>query len=274
MWYHHGVNPLRRVKNQLSFLTVWVEKVGVPATASRLRLRIRKALGMHPETWSVRPRQVQHTLTVRLGDSSDMDVFSQIFISEEYRTLKSLREVTVFLDLGANVGFASAYLLNCFPKARVISVEPDDRNVVICRANLSPYKDRARVLHGAVWAKRTALQVSKGSYGDGREWATQVSEPPEGAEGSVQAWDMSSLIEMAGVDKVDLLKVDIERAELAVFDDSAKAWLPNVRNICIELHGPDCEDAFFAALAGFDYELSYSGEFTICKDIRQKALAN
>ena len=66
---------------------------------------------------------------------------------------------------------------------------------------------------------------------------------------------------------VDLLKVDIERAELSVFGESAGLWLLKVRNICIELHGKDCEEVFFAALKDFDYELKHFGELTICRNL-------
>jgi hypothetical protein len=88
--------------------------------------------------------------------------------------------------------------------------------------------------------------------------------------GEIEAWDVGTLIEMAGAQQVDLLKVDIERAELAVFGDTAKSWLPRIRNICIELHGPDCQEVFFQALKDFDYELSHSGELTVCRDLRLK----
>jgi hypothetical protein len=98
--------------------------------------------------------------------------------------------------------------------------------------------------------------------------------PTDGNAGSVQAWDVGALIEIAGAEQVELLKVDIERAELAVFGDTARKWLPKVRNICIELHGPDCEEAFFSALADFDYELDHAGELTICRNIQPKTEAH
>jgi FkbM family methyltransferase len=197
-----------------------------------------------------------------------MEVFGQIFDKEEYRCLRDLENVSVVMDLGANVGFSSAYFLSCFPKSRVVAVEPDERNVAICRINLQPFGDRALLLHGAAWAASMRLCLSKGNFGDGREWATQVSKPSDDSAGDVQAWDVGSLIDMVGGAEVDLLKVDIERAELAVFGDTAKQWLPRIRNICIELHGLDCQGAFFSALADFDYELEYSGELTICRNLR------
>jgi FkbM family methyltransferase len=203
-----------------------------------------------------------------------MEVFDQIFLLEEYSCLRDLKEPSLVLDLGADVGFSTAYFLSAFPKARIVAVEPDERNWAICKANLSPYGDRVLLLHGAVWSRPGRLRLLQGIYADGREWATQVDEPIEEERSSlgVQAWDVGSLIDMSGVGTVDLLKVDIERAELTVFGKSAGSWLHRVRNICIELHGKDCEEVFFAALKDFNYELGYSGELTICRNLRPRKM--
>jgi FkbM family methyltransferase len=218
---------------------------------------------------------VLHPLQARLRGSSDIEVFNQIFIYQEYLCLRELKEPFLVLDLGANVGFSAAYFLSAFPKARVVAVEPDERNLAVCKANLSPYGDRVLLLDGAVWSRPATLRLLKGTFGDGREWATQVEELIEEKDtsGGVQAWDVGSLIDMSGGGTVDLLKVDIERAELSVFGESASSWLHRVRNICIELHGKDCEEVFFAALKDFDYELGHSGELTICRNLRPKKMA-
>lgn len=239
-------------------------------------LRFAAMLGLpQPAIWRVHPRQVFHPLQIRLRGSSDLSVFEQIFIGQEYSCLRDLKEPSLVLDLGANVGFSAAYFLSVFPKARIVAVEPDERNLAICKANLLPYGDRALLLHGAVWSRSATLRLLKGTLGDGREWATQVDEliEEERTSAGVQAWDVGSLIDMNGSSTVDLLKVDIERAELAVFGDSAISWLHRVRNICIELHGKDCEEVFFAALKDFDYDLGHSGELTICRNLRPRKVA-
>jgi hypothetical protein len=81
---------------------------------------------------------------------------------------------------------------------------------------------------------------------------------------------MVSLIDRFGGGDIDLLKVNIEGAELAVFGADAIRWLPRIRNICIELHNPECQEVFFRALADFNYELEYSGELTICRNIHPR----
>ena len=209
---------------------------------------------------------------MRTGGSSDGAVFWEIFLMQVYERVADLPEPKLILDLGANVGYSSIYFLNRFPTAQVVAVEPDPANRAICRRNLAPYGSRARVVRGAAWPERTLLALSRGSHGDGREWATQVRERADGEDGPpVQGWDVTSLIDLAGANRVALLKVDIERSELELFGRNAHTWLPRVDNICIELHGSDCREAFFRALAGYDYDLDSSPQLTICRNLRPKA---
>lgn len=233
-------------------------------------LRVGAALGIpEPATFKIGPRQVAHPVEVRLRGSSDLHCFDQIFILQEYACLRDLAEPLVILDMGANIGLSAVFFLNAFPKARVLALEPDKENFLMCKNNLLPYGERALLFQGAVWSRPTTLRLVKAAFGDGLEWATQVDELTEEDEASdrVQAWDVQSLIDKTGCSTVDLLKIDIERAELIVFGGAANRWLKRIRNICIELHGKDCEYAFFTALKDFDYELESSGELTICRNL-------
>ena len=258
-----------RAKYFLLTLIQGCKHAGAQATLLWFRFRLSWKLGIRgPAQWRARPRQLRHDVAVRLQGSSDIDIFSQIFLEEEYLPLRRLQGVSSVLDLGANVGFASAYFLSCFPQSRALAVEPDGQNVEMCRANLRPYGERALVLHGAAWSQITRLSLAQGTNGDGRAWATQVSLPSGTDLGEVEAWDVGSLIDRLGSASIDLLKIDIERAELVVFGETSKTWLHRVHNLCVELHGDDCRAMLFNALAPFDYELELSGELTICRNIQ------
>ena len=224
----------------------------------------------HPQSVILRPRQAQHPLVARLEGTSDMDVFRQIFCREEYGCVRSIRSPAFILDLGANVGYSSAYFLSCFPDTRVLAVEPDPANFAICAKNLSPYGGRAKALHAAVWSHNSTVKLSRGAFSDGRDWATQVIAAGDGGEGlmNIESFDIPTLLNLAGEEHVDLLKVDIERSELNVFGSNCASWLSRVRNICIELHGEDCRDTFVNALKGLRYDLVTSGDLTFCHDLR------
>jgi FkbM family methyltransferase len=266
---HVAKKIIRTLKN----LRQWIKSAGWRATLTWSVCRTKKVLGFQqPSSLKIQPRQARYSVIARLGGSSDMSVFDQIFVFDEYACIRKISFPLLILDLGANVGYSSAYFLSCFPTATVVAVEPDPGNFELCRKNLAPYGDRAKVVHGAVWSSCSRLVLSRGTFRDGREWTTQVRNS-EGSEdeATVEGWDVLSLLQLAGGKQVDLLKVDIERSELEIFGDSSSSWLPKVRNICIELHGPDCKKVFLDALRDFDYDLGNSGELTITRNMQRRA---
>lgn len=224
-----------------------------------------------PDVITLAPANALHPLRMRTGKSSDRDVFGQIFFCQEYRHVPLDRPASI-VDLGANVGYSSAYFLSMYPSAQVVAVEPDDRNVAMCSENLRAYGSRATVIHGAVWADCRILTLSVGRYRDGREWSTQVvAEPTEdvGAK-SVRGYDMESILARCDSPVIDLVKIDIEGAERQLFAGATDSWLPRVRNLCIELHGDECARIFWSALGEYDYETATAGELTICRNIRRR----
>jgi FkbM family methyltransferase len=261
-----------RIIKKLARVRHTVKSAGWRATLIWAVYRTKKALGIQQSSsLKIKPRQAKHPVIARRGGSSDMSVFQQIFLSDEYACLRNISPPRLILDLGANVGYSSAYFLSCFPTATVMAVEPDPENFEMCRKNLAPYGDRAQVVLGAVWSKRSRLVLSRGAFGDGREWATQVRESDGKVDGpSVEGWDIPSLLQLASGKEIDLLKIDIEGSELEIFGASSSSWLSKVRNVCIELHGADCREVFLEALRNFGYDLGSSGELTICCNLQPK----
>jgi FkbM family methyltransferase len=215
---------------------------------------------------SVRGPLLRYPLRLR-ARSSDPQIFRQIMIEDEYRVLAGL-SIKHIIDLGANVGIASAYFLSRFPKAKVLAVEPDPETVEACRINLAPYDGRVQVLHGAAWSKRTVLMLQRRTCAAN----TTVNENvrTESDRIAIEGWDIGSLIALSGFDSIDLLKIDIEGAERYIFSDESREWLRLVKNISIELHGDSCRKAFYSALAGYEYENLRSGELDICLNVRPR----
>lgn len=252
----------------------YARAIGWPAA---LKLRIWEAkvrVGLSDQAViALRLKGIQFPLRLRT-QTSDRDVLRQVFVDAEYSGVEVV-DVRTVIDLGANVGYSAAYFLSKYPGATVIAVEPDPDNYAICCRNLAGYGSRASVIQGAAWPERRKLVLDKGTYRDGREWATRVRERTEsrGSDGSgpeVEGYDVLTLLEMSGFHEVDLLKVDIERSELQLFSTHTEAWLPRVKNICIELHDPACTEMFFRAIADFNYRLIRKDDVTICLGFRRK----
>src|SRR5687768_11813250 len=76
------------------------------------------------KTVTIRPLCLQYPVVVRMQSSSDADVFENIFVDEELGfDLKEMPRSV--LDLGANVGYASAWFLSKYPECTLVAVEPD-----------------------------------------------------------------------------------------------------------------------------------------------------
>jgi hypothetical protein len=72
-----------------------------------------------------------------------------------------------------------------------------------------------------------------------------------------------TLLDQAGFHHVDILKIDIEGAELEVFSNGAEEWLSRVNLIIIETHDrfrPGSEEAVRKAVHPMFDELTPSGE--------------
>lgn len=216
---------------------------------------------------SIRPPVLNHPVRVRMFPHSDEYVFDQVFIQREHAPLVEMEEPRFILDLGANVGYTSALFASRYPDARILAVEPDPGNFRMCVENLRPYGDRVKILLGAVWGHSSRLTLERGG-GDGRDWAIQVHEASDQGEAQVEAWDVPALLTLAGEESMDLAKIDIEGSEAEVFSGNTD-WLSRTRNICIELHGPHCEEIFFRALGGYDYKRIHHGENTLCLNVRR-----
>jgi FkbM family methyltransferase len=222
---------------------------------------------MVPELLTITPTSYKYPLTMRRADT-DTAVVRQVLALEEYREVSSLDGIHLIVDCGANIGVSAYYFLHHYPHSRLIAIEPDERNCNLCRRNLEPFGARAIVLQAAVWSEARPLRIAPSSRTRG-SWAFRV-EPASAQTADVEGLTIHGILERAGLQgPIDLLKIDIEGAELEVFRQSP-AWLDMVRHIAVELHSPAARQAFLAALAPYDHTMDESGESTIVRDLRRR----
>lgn len=263
--------------NDASWLVDRANQHGLIVALSELRLRLisrrrlHRALGRYRrETGlaSVKPPLACHPVVVRHG-TSDPLVYGQVFVEDEYGPFNQDDIEGLVIDCGANVGYSTVFFLSRWPRCTVVAVEPDPDNFRVLQENLRPYGSRAVAVWGGVWNKPGYLALSSTPYRDGGFWARQVVPVNSDAANALPAFDIPSLMEMAGSDRIALLKVDIEGAEAVVFDDTSTQWIGLVDRVAIELHGDtsfgDCKAAFFTAIANEDFVSSQSGELTLCR---------
>jgi FkbM family methyltransferase len=204
--------------------------------------------------------------------SSDPCVLRQVFANRDYAPITGLPDVRLIVDCGANVGYTSFYLLHHYPKAHVIVVEPDSENMALARRNLKPFRDRVTFVQSGVWSDNQELKVERGGYRDGQAWSFQVRACRDGEKPDFRGVTIGSLLAESGFPAIDILKVDIERAELQVFGAEDLSWLSRTRNIAIELHDAQCERVFSDAMSVYEHHQQVSGELTVCTSIQSGVL--
>jgi FkbM family methyltransferase len=188
----------------------------------------------------------RHIIFLRQG-TSDRQVFREIFLFRAYAfTIKKIPKVIV--DGGANVGLSSIYFANRFREATILAVEPEATNLEVLKKNVQHYP-QIKIVESALWNADTFLRIkNKGE----NKWAFSVEECTVKEPGAFVGISVKTLMNKNGIQKIDLLKLDIESAEKELFEGRTDEWIPKVGQIVIELHDwmkPGCSSSFFAAIA-------------------------
>lgn len=255
-----------RFVEQAADLPRAVNRLGVGATMGLVRSHLYEywshlMVGSKPKLNSLRsvwPRGCSSPIHYRIN-TTDINVFQQIFLSGEYDCAGAESDPEFIVDCGANIGCASAFFLNRYPKARVLAIEADAKNFEVCKLNLEPYGTRVKVIHGAIWPRTEALAVDRGEDGKGQEWSFHVRPCREGEPQEVEAVSLADLVKEAPNGQIDLLKIDIEGGEQDLFSADVEPWLSRTRTIVVELHGQTCQDTFLRAIEPYSFHVENTG---------------
>ena len=194
---------------------------------------------------------VPHPLLLRSG-TADASTFEKIFIWNGY-DLDFPADVRTIVDAGANIGLSAAFFALRFPDAKIVAVEPELRNFELLQRNAAPYPN-VIPLHAALWGEDTRLALANP---DDRVDSFRFAR--HGAAQAVDALSVSSLLERFGIDTLDVLKIDIEGGEEAVFA-ARPEWVSRVRMFIVELHGSEATRAFAEATAALPAKRYRHGE--------------
>jgi FkbM family methyltransferase len=245
-----------RVINYIARARFYLKIVGLAGLAQVIMATVRNSMTL----LRINRSDCRFPFTLRFP-SSDIDTFEQIFVSNEYDFLVETQP-GVIIDAGANVGLASIYFANRYPAAKIIAIEPENSNFVLLRENVAPYANIIP-LQAALWHKNEEIDLvdpGRGKWG----FVTQNRESePNPAETSpsaichtVKAVTVDRLMAEYALDRINILKIDIEGAEKEVFSNTV-SWIDKVDCIVIELHDrlrPGCLDSFYNGAKGFDHE--------------------
>lgn len=209
--------------------------------------------------------------------------YETIFRLEVY-ALRPRRPDPVIFDCGANIGLASIYWLSRYPCAQITCFEPDPSIATALRGNLETAWTRfgrqsvelepdtttppevpsmtigsTRVIEAAVWTAAGALSFHQQGAGGGYLGDGELIVP------TIRLADYLEARLSATGEPIDLLKIDIEGAEVDVLMDCAP-FLRSVEALFVEFHSivgrPQRFDELIGVLARANFRLTIETEFS------------
>lgn len=249
--------PLSRLSGKLSDYAEEVRFAARAPASARQRMRLmRETLAFHYRNWRKTaidsgPRlsldldvgSYQAAVTLRPQDG-DLSILYEIFARDGYKVSTEVllpESVRTIVDAGANIGFASLYLAAKYRNAKIYSIEPNPENFALLKENTSR---ESRII--PIQACLTAApdeQVFISTTGR----ASHFKMNTRGQGVSVKGISIEQLCREQEIDRIDLLKIDVEGAEKQIFNGAT--FLPKIGVIIAELHGDYTLDRFNEDLA-------------------------
>lgn len=151
---------------------------------------------------------------VNLGSTDQLGVQ----VEHDLARLAAAVPLKTIFDVGANHGQSALRFIDCFPESRVHSFEPVPATYRSLSARVSGI-DRIRAYNLALGEEKGSVAMSV------REEDTANSilqSGPAGQTVEVQVDTVDDFAESQGVDRIDLLKIDVEGYELQVLKGARK----------------------------------------------------
>ena len=207
-----------------------------------------------PKETAFHPKKLKgSSVSIRRG-TTDIEILLDLLAFERYMPEEFDGSEKTILDLGANIGVTTAHFAVGFPQSKVIGVELEKGNFDLAEKNTRFAKDRARVLHGAVWSFSGVVP-----FGGVKEDAYAVS--TSGASSSkVQSFTVEELMREHHLGAVDYVKMDIEGAEYQVFLEGDPTWLQKVKSMMIEIHSDEHLTPIMRVLTEFNFKVRRSNK--------------
>lgn len=175
----------------------------------------------------------------KITDSASfVAMYLDIFGSEGYK-FETQKVEPYIIDCGANIGLSLVYFNKIYPTAKIIAFEPDPILFEICKKNTDYFEEKLKLYPFAVWNEETTLYFESEGADGGR-----VEKEKIGQNDQLESKEIATknLIEVKSVrlqkyinQRIDLLKIDIEGAEITVLEDCVDS-LHWVENLFVEFH--------------------------------------
>jgi FkbM family methyltransferase len=223
-----------------------------PSPAGRARL-LWAAVWLPLRGRGGRPLRVRVTkggrrFTLLLRGPADLATVGEVLVDDLYE-VPGVDDARVIVDLGSHIGTSIVFFRQRHPGAEIHGFEPDPDSFGRLQANVGALEgvtiDPRAVAGGAGEALLNSSPNSLAS--------SLIARDGGGHTVSVRTVGLDAIIEELALERIDLLKLDVEGAEYDVLANASR--LGTVQAIAGELHPglvPVPPDAFFALLGDFE----------------------
>ncbi len=160
----------------------------------------------------------------------DITNLANLIYRQTYR-IKKIQPEGVILDVGANIGLAARWFAHFNPEKEIHCFEPLERNVALVKRNCP----RAIIRNLALGSKpgRATLRVDKDHV-----MASSIPCRWDTEEHEFEVMTMDAYLQQERIEKIALLKMDVEGMELDVMEGASEA-LQRTSLVVMETHGQD-----------------------------------
>jgi FkbM family methyltransferase len=160
-------------------------------------------------------------------------LYREIFVRQTY-WFAAESASPVILDCGANLGMATLFFKSLFPASQIQCFEPDPTTFALLERNLSANRLTGITSHNlALWNEDTEVPFFCDPAAPGNLLMSTNANRAKGLRTMVAARRLSAYIE----GQIDLLKLDVEGAELRVLQELADSGtISRIRQMIIEYH--------------------------------------
>lgn len=244
------------ISNKLKVLALHYKKMGLINLSSYIVQRIFTRNG---KMLKVSIAGYSYPILLR-NTQSDTQIFTQIFLREELKV--KLHEVpSIIIDGGANIGMGTLYLRRAYPHALIIAVEPDKSNFEMLLKNTMRFEN-VICYNSGLWDKNAKLKIVNKNAGNESFIVTELN-PTDPEDEAIDAITIGEIVKRNNIDKIGLLKLDIEGSESRIFASNYKEWVSITDNLLVEIHNwidPNAHKIVMSVL-GHGFENRMVGEY-------------
>jgi FkbM family methyltransferase len=172
----------------------------------------------------------------------DMEVYDYVFAQKYHRPYREHGAAPVILDLGTNIGLSIVDLKLQYPSSVIYGFEMDKENHELAVKNCKGLEG-VTIEHKAIWNERTNMSYRKSGLDDAYKLDQAAGSGTNDV--LVETITIPGIIEKYQLREIDYVKMDIEGAELQIFQANLD-WLKIVKEIKVEVHYDKSQFAFFS----------------------------